>query len=78
MSKNNITLDKLSQGGCAVILNIKNDCNMRRRFQDLGITKGTNIKCLRENSQKDFCIYYIRGAQIAIRNIDAQNIIILI
>lgn len=76
MSKNNITLDKLAEGKCATIINISDCCNMRRRFQDLGIIKGTIVKCIRENSYRDICIYCIKGAHIAIRNIDAQYILV--
>lgn len=49
--------------------------SMRRRMQDLGIIEGTTIKCIQKSPSGDPTAYLIRGATIAIRSEDAQQIL---
>lgn len=68
------TLDKLREGEQAVVCEIMNEATMKRRLQDLGLIKGTKVECVAESAFRDICVYIIRGANIAIRNIDAEKI----
>lgn len=74
MQNEHPTLDELQEGEQAVVSNIKNETIMKRRLQDLGLIKGTEIECVTVSAFRDICVYLIRGANIAIRNIDAQKI----
>ena len=46
----------------------------RRRLLDLGLTPGTRIACLYEAPSGNPRAYLIRGAVIALRNQDAEQI----
>lgn len=48
----------------------------KRRMFDLGITLNTKIKILQKSPYGDPIAYLIRGAVIAIRNEDAEKIIV--
>ena len=47
---------------------------MRRRLMDLGLTRHTEVMCLGRSPLGDPSAYLIRGAVIAIRAKDSQNI----
>lgn len=49
---------------------------MRRRLLDLGLIAHTEVMCLGRSPLGDPSAYLIRGAVIAIRTKDSQNIII--
>ena len=54
-----------------------NSCeNMRRRFIDIGLIKGTPVECVGQSPAKDPKAYFIRGAVIAIRSEDCNNILV--
>lgn len=74
MQKEYFTLDKLREGESAVVCDIQNETTMKRRLQDLGLINGTTIECVAESTFRDICVYLIRGANIAIRNVDAEKI----
>lgn len=48
----------------------------RRRLSDLGIIIGTKIKALQKSPYGNPIAYLIRGAVIAVRNEDAQKIVV--
>ncbi len=52
------------------------DCATRRRLLDIGLTQGTKITCLFESPPKDPRAYLIRGAVIALRAEEAENIVV--
>ena len=64
-------LDRLKIGEEAVVT--ANDCT-NLRFRDLGLTKGTRVKCVLKSPLGDPYAYDIRGAIIAIRREDASRI----
>lgn len=70
-------LCSLCCGECGIVSNIMCGCQMKRRFEDLGIIKGTKISNLAQNAYNDFGIYLVRGAMIAIRCDDARNIFVI-
>ena len=46
--------------------------DMRSRLADLGLLKGSRIKCLQKSSGGDMTAYLICGAVIAVRKSDAS------
>lgn len=65
-------LTDLQQGHRACVLDIESSDSMRRRLQDLGLIKGTEVICLRKSPLGDPIAYYIRGAVIALRSEDSS------
>ncbi|MBC7958482.1 MAG: ferrous iron transport protein A [Vallitaleaceae bacterium] len=50
--------------------------NGRRRLQDLGLVKGTQVLSLRRSPSGDPTAYEFRGAVIALRSEDASKILV--
>lgn len=69
-------LSALIRGENSVVKDVLTTGAMRRRFQELGIVPGTNIACLQQSFFGDIKSYLIKDAVIAIRNEDADGIII--
>jgi len=65
-------LSKLEQGRHAIVLDIDSSDSMRRRLQDLGLIKGTEISCVQKSPLGDPVAYLIRGAVIALRYEDSS------
>lgn len=74
--KNVKKLTDLKVGQNADVLNILTKGSMRRRLQDLGIIEGTNVECLHKSPFGDPIAYLIRGAAIALRSEDSNNILV--
>lgn len=68
-----IPLSKLIIGSSATVIDIKSD---NIRYTDLGINIGTQIKALMRSPLGDPTAYLIRGAVFALRNEDAENILV--
>ncbi len=47
---------------------------MRRRLQEIGLTKGTLVECVGKSPGGDPSAYLIRGAVIAIRASDGRGV----
>jgi ferrous iron transport protein A len=69
-------LNKIEPGECACVLRLENKGSMRRRLLDIGIIKGTEIKCVGRNASGSLSAYLIRGAIIAIRSSDSGHIVV--
>ena len=69
-------LSELKKGDKAIIKDIKVEGAMKRRLLDIGLIKDSTIECALESPLKDPKAYWIRGTLIAIRNNDANKIII--
>ena len=69
------TLCNLEEGQKGIVEEVllKKD-SIRRRMFDLGIVKGTEIKCMYKSPYGDPTAYGIRGTVIAIRKEDASLI----
>lgn len=65
-------LSELSQGRKALVVDIHSDDSMRRRLQDLGLIKGTEVTCVQKSPLGDPIAYLIRGAVIALRSEDSS------
>lgn len=70
------TLNDIRPGEHAIISELKSDENMKRRLLDIGLIKDTKVECLGRSPGGDPSAYLIRGAVIAIRSEDCNNIII--
>lgn len=69
-----ISLDKLKPREAATVTSLDASCSMKGRFEDLGITPGTEIRCVMVSPLGDPTAYLVRGALIAIRREDAKGI----
>lgn len=70
------TLTKLETGKSARVIKLLAKGSIRRRLQDIGVIEGTDIECIMKSPWNDPIAYKIRGAVIAIRNEDSENIIV--
>lgn len=64
-------LNELKTGDEAVIAQMPEN---NRRLMDIGLIKGTTVKCVLKSPLGNPAAYKIRGAVIAIRDEDAKNI----
>lgn len=66
----------LPVGEKARVLSVENGGNMKRRLKDLGVIRDTEIGCVLDSISGDIKVYMIRGAYIAIRKSDAEQILL--
>ncbi|MDD4238497.1 MAG: FeoA family protein [Desulfotomaculaceae bacterium] len=71
-----ISLHDLPVGKLATVSSIQAAGLTRRRMLDLGLVPGTRVKALRISPAGDPKAYRIRGAVIAFRKEEAQQILI--
>ena len=70
-----MSLDLLKKNQKAIIMGFNlTDKNLLKRLYDIGIVKGTVVKCIAVSPLGDPKAYEIRGAVIALRVRDADNI----
>jgi Fe2+ transport system protein FeoA len=69
-------LSELEVGKCGLVLFLKTEGSMRRRFLDIGISPGTEILCVGKSPFDDPRAYLVRGCEVAIRQKDAEGIYI--
>ena len=67
-------LSNLRPGDSAVVLDINSDDGMRRRLQDIGLIRGTAVRCVQKSPLGDPVAYLIRGAVIALRSEDSVSV----
>ena len=70
------TLDTLKIGEHAIVKKINSKNDIKRRLLDIGMTEESQVECVLCSPFGDPIAYWIRGALIAIRKEDAQNIIV--
>lgn len=70
------TLRSLKEGQLARVSGLRATGSIRRRLLDLGIIEGTRIECLRHSPFGDPIAYLIRGAAIALRGEDSDNVLV--
>ena len=71
-----ITLDSLAPNQKGTVGALLAKGSMRRRLLDLGFVEGTDVECVGTSPFGDPCAYLVRGAVVAIRREDCQNILI--
>ena len=69
-------LASLDMGEVAKVRTIHTKGTMRRRLQDIGLICDTTVSCVQKSPSGDPKAYEIRGAVIALRNCDAQKVIV--
>ncbi|WP_089983496.1 FeoA family protein [Clostridium sp. C105KSO13] len=72
--KENFCLNDIHPGEKAIIRELKNTGSIRRRLLDIGLVKGTEVECVGRSPAGDPSAFLIRGAVIAIRSEDCQDI----
>lgn len=77
MSANVRSLADLPIGERSHVAELNSTGTNRRRMLDLGLVPGTEIEAVLKSPSGGVAAYLIRGALIAIRREDAENIIIL-
>lgn len=73
-SKDWICLAQLPLGGRLTVTQIMGEENMRCRLADLGMVEHTEVACLMVSPLGDPRAYSVRGAVIALRRRDAENV----
>ncbi len=71
-----MNLSELKINQTAVVTEINTVSDMRRRFLDIGLVENTRVKCVGKSPAGDPSAYFIRGAVIAIRAVDAMSIVV--
>ncbi len=71
------TLAGLEEGCSARVTALHNTGSMRRRLMDMGLIEGTRVICLHRSPAGDPVAYLIRGAVVALRKADSDNIYIM-
>ena len=71
-----ISLNKIKLGDICRVVDIKSDLSMSRRFLDIGIIPDAIIEKVLVSPFKGISAYYIMGATIAIRDKDAEGIMV--
>ncbi len=60
----------------AIICKIMPKSTIKRRFSDMGLISGATIKCVGISPFGDPRAYLIRGTVLALRNSDAEDILV--
>lgn len=71
-----ITLWDIRPGQSATVRALLSSGAMRRRLMDIGLVEGTKVQCVQSSPLGDPKAFLIRGAVIALRGVDARNILI--
>ena len=71
-----MNLSELPVGMSATVQDINLHGSIKRRLYDLGLIKGTRVKCLLKSPKGSPIAYNISGAVIALRSNDLKHIII--
>lgn len=66
----------LNVGESATVIEVKKSSPVYQRLLDIGLIPGTRVKCVLKSITGNPKAYLIRGSVIAIRNGDAEKIII--
>lgn len=75
-SNNIVPLNTIELGSTCKVNLLVADGVIRRRFLDLGLISGTEVKALSKSPSGDPVAYLIRGAVIALRSEDASKILV--
>ena len=70
------SLSSLREGESAQVTLLLNTGSIKRRLQDLGLVEGTQVQCVQKSPFGDPVAYAIRGAVIALRTEDAQEVLV--
>ena len=68
------SLNSLRVGQSARVSHIEAEPAMRRRLLDIGLIPGTRVTCVGKSPAGDPAAYAFRGAVIALRRADAEEV----
>jgi len=74
MENNIMSLSEVPVGAKCEVYSLTSTGNERRRMLDLGLVQGTKVETLQKSPSGNPIAYFIRGAVIALRDIDAVNV----
>lgn len=69
-----ITLLNIPIGSVARVQNLLAEGSLRRRLLDIGLTPGSRVTCLFASPAGDPRAYFVRGATIALRSEEAEQV----
>ena len=69
-------LNELILGDEAVITCVMANENIKKRFLDIGLVRGSKVKVVLISPLKDMVAYLIKGAVIAVRKDDTKDILV--
>lgn len=69
-------LSQLKDKDCALVLSLETPAPLRRRLGSLGLYPGASVQALFPSISGDPRAYLVQNAVIAIRNCDAEKIIV--
>ena len=72
----NRCLNDLQMGEVGVITSLMAQGSIKRRLLDIGLVDDTEVQCILTSPSQDPKAFLIRGAVIALRNEDCQNVLI--
>ncbi|MBU5626276.1 ferrous iron transport protein A [Oscillibacter hominis] len=70
-------LSDLREGQRGQVVSLLTRDSMRRRLQDIGLIEGTEVECVLKSPAGDPAAYQIRGALIALRREDSDQVMVL-
>lgn len=70
----NTSLASLQVGQQGTVTEIEESSPMGRRLRDMGLVRGTPVRCLQLSPLGDPAAYLIRGAVIALRRADSRQV----
>ena len=70
----NTSLASLQVGQQGTVTEIEESSPMGRRLRDMGLVRGTPVRCLQLCPLGDPAAYLIRGAVIALRRADSRQV----
>lgn len=76
MKMNKKRLSELPMGEWARVSMLMSNRDLRRRLLDIGLSPGTRVRCVGKSPLGDPRAYFVRGVRIAIRQSDADKVII--
>jgi ferrous iron transport protein A len=71
-----IRMNELTSGQRGRVLNLETNGELRRRLLDLGLVPGTDIERILASPGGDPVCYRVRGAMIALRSHDANQVVV--
>ncbi|MEQ9714035.1 MAG: FeoA family protein [Candidatus Asgardarchaeia archaeon] len=69
-------LSELKVGETGKVVKIQGDVSLKRKLLDMGITSRTKIKAVRTAPLKDPIDFEVKGYQLSLRRIEAENVIV--
>ena len=70
------TLNKILTGEFAVVEAVDTALSLKQRLYDIGLVPGTKVKVVHQSPSGNPRAYLVRGSVIALRNCDAEKIIV--